>query len=106
MVQAIRSLGFFLRARQRGQEHSGEDRDDTDDNEQFDQRKAVARRRGGVLIERPGFRDAGLQVTLTDEGVAPGVIRMDGVGVGFHEDTSLRDQLLMNLLFDAARFRG
>ena len=35
--------------------------------------------------ERPGFRDAGLQVTLTDEGVASGVIRIVGVGVGFHE---------------------
>jgi hypothetical protein len=36
------------------------------------------------LVEGPGSWDAGLQVTLTDEGVAPGVIRIDGLGIGFH----------------------
>ena len=83
IVHAVRLLGFLFGARQRGQEHGGEDRDDGDDHEQFDQREAAMKPSGGVLAGRFGFWEVGPPVTLTAEGVAAGVIRIDGVGVNF-----------------------
>ena len=54
-------MRFGLGFAQGRQQQTGENRDDSDDDEQFDQREAA--------------------VTLTAKSVAPGIIRIDGVGV-------------------------
>ena len=46
VVHARDLPGFFLGAREGGQKHAGEDRDDGNDHKQFDEREAAAARMG------------------------------------------------------------